>query len=30
MYTNIKTKNRKELWLQVLVDSGYTHIGINK
>ena len=23
-------KNGKELWLQALVDSGYTHTGINK
>ena len=30
MHTNIKTKNRKELQLQALVDSGYTHTGINK
>ena len=30
MYTNIKTKNRKELQLQVLVDSRCTHTGINK
>ena len=28
--TNIKTANRKELWLKALVNSGYTHIGINK
>ena len=28
--TNIKTANRKELQLQILVDSGYTHIRINK
>ena len=26
----IKTQNRKELWLQVLVDSGYIHTGINE
>jgi len=30
MQTNIKTKNRKELQLQALVDSGYTHTGINE
>ena len=30
MYTNIKIKNRKELQLQVLVDSRCTHTGINK
>jgi len=30
VHTNIKTKNRKELWLQALVDSGCTHTGINK
>ena len=30
MYTNIKMKNRKELQLQALVDSGCTHTGINK
>jgi len=30
MHTNIKTKNRKELWLQALVDSGCTHTGIDK
>jgi len=30
MYTNIKTKNRKELRLQALVDSGCTHTEINK
>jgi len=30
MQTNIKTKTGKELRLQVLVDSGYTHTGINK
>ena len=28
--TNIKTKTRKKLWLQVLVNSGCTHTGINK
>jgi len=28
--TNIKTANRKKLWLKTLVNSGYTHIGINK
>ena len=30
VYTNVKTKNRKELWLQALVDSRCTHTGINK
>ena len=30
VYTNIKTKNRKELQLQALVDSGYTHTRIDK
>ena len=30
MHTNIKMKNRKELWLQALVDSGYIYTGINK
>ena len=30
MQTNIKTFNRKELWLKALVDSGCTHIGIDK
>ena len=30
MHTNIKIKNGKELWLQVLVDSEYTHTGIDK
>ena len=30
MHTNIKTNNGKELWLQALVDSGYTYIGIDK
>ena len=30
VYTNIKTKNRKELQLQVLVDSGCTYTKINK
>ena len=30
MQMNVKTSNGKELQLQVLVDSGYTHIGINK
>jgi len=28
--TNIKTENRKDLWLKALVNSGYTYIGINK
>ena len=30
MYTNIKTKNEKKLQLQILVDSGYIHIRIDK
>jgi len=30
MQTNIKTKNGKELRLQALVDSGYTHTGIDE
>ena len=30
MHTNIKTSNRKELWLKILVDSGYIYTGINK
>ena len=30
MYTNIKTSNKKELWLKILVDSGYIYTGINK
>ena len=30
MQTSIKTKNEKELWLQILVDSGYTYTRINK
>ena len=30
MQTNIKTKNRKELWLQALVDSGCIHTEIDK
>ena len=30
MHTNIKTKNRKELWLQALVDSECIHTGIDK
>ena len=30
MQTNIKTKNGKELQLQALVDSGYTHTKINE
>jgi len=29
MQTNIKTSNRKELWLKALVDS-CTHTGIDK
>jgi len=30
MYTNIKTKDRNELKLQALVDSGYTYTRIDK
>ena len=30
MQINIKTKNGKELWLQTLVDSGCTHMRIDK
>ena len=30
MQANIKTKNGKELKVKALVDSGCTHIGINK
>jgi len=30
MQTNIKTKTKKKLQLQVLVDSGCTHTKINK
>jgi len=30
VYTNIKTSNKKELWLKILVDSGYIYTGINK
>ena len=30
MYKNIKTKNRKELQLQVLVNSEYIYTGIDK
>ena len=30
MYTNVKTKNKKELQLQALVNSGCTYIRINK
>ena len=30
MHTNIKTKNRKELQLQALVDSECTYTEINK
>ena len=30
MQTNIKTKTEKELRLQVLVNSGYTHTRIDK
>jgi len=30
MQINVKTLNRKELWLQILVDLEYTHTRINK
>ena len=30
MHTNVKTKNGKELLLQALVDSEYTHTEIDK
>ena len=30
IHTNIKTSNRKELWLKILVDSSYIHTGIDK
>jgi len=30
MQANIKTKNRKKLEVKALVDSGYTHTGINE
>jgi len=30
VHTNIKTKDRKELMLQTLVNSGYTHTRIDK
>ena len=30
MQTNVKTKNGKKLWLQALVNSGCTHIEIDK
>ena len=30
MQANIKTKNRKKLEVKALVDSGYTHIGIDE
>ena len=30
MHINIKTSNRKELWLKALVDSQCTHTRINK
>jgi len=28
--TNVKTSNRKKLWLKTLVDSEYTHTGIDE
>ena len=30
MHTNVKTSNRKELRLKILVYSGYIHTGIEK
>ena len=30
MQTNIKTANRKKLWLQVLIDLEYTYTRIKK
>ena len=30
MWANVKTKNRRELWLQVMVDSKYTHREIDE
>ena len=30
MQTNIKTKDEKRLWLQILVDSEYTYMKIDK
>ena len=30
MWANIKTKNRKQLKIKALIDSGCTHTGINK
>jgi len=30
MQANIKMKNGKKLWIEALVDSGYTHMKINK
>ena len=30
MHTNVKTSNRKELQLKILVYSGYIHTGIEK
>jgi len=30
MWANVKIKNGKELWLKALVDSGCTHIRIDK
>ena len=30
MYTNVKIWSGKELWLKVLVNSGYTHTSIDE
>lgn len=30
MYTNVKTSNRKKLWLKTLADSRCTYTRINK
>jgi len=30
MHINVKTSNRKKLWLKTLVNSRYTYIRINK
>ena len=30
MQANVKTKNSKNLKIKALVDSGYTHIGIDE
>ena len=30
MHTNVKTLNIKEVWFNILVNSEYIHIGIDK